>query len=120
MMEPSRVLQLGIAWGMGFELRRYPNWVPGGSWSTCAIGCNQEPPRDVAHVQFQSRIAFKLVWVPNEKFDSFVLVDDDGSLLAKGTPTGRDLPNLRERKTNYKIVAGSKYAVEADKLAGLK
>lgn len=34
----------------------------GGSWSTCLIGCNQNPPQDVAHVQFKSRIAFKLVW----------------------------------------------------------
>lgn len=35
---------------------------PGGSWSTCMIGCNKEPPQDVAHIQFKSRIAFKLVW----------------------------------------------------------
>jgi hypothetical protein len=35
----------------------------GGSWSTYAMGCNKDPPQDVAHVQFQARIAFKLVWV---------------------------------------------------------
>jgi hypothetical protein len=40
------------------------------------MGCNRDPPQDVAHVQFRSRIAFKLVWVPNDNFDTFVLVDD--------------------------------------------
>jgi hypothetical protein len=33
---------------------------PGGSWSTCMIGCASDPPADVAHIQFRSRIAFKL------------------------------------------------------------
>jgi hypothetical protein len=36
----------------------------GGSWSTCMIGSNKSPPQDVAHLQFKSRIAFKLVWTP--------------------------------------------------------
>jgi len=43
-----------------------PSLGPGGSWSTCMQGCNKEPPADVAHIQFRSRIAFKLVralWV---------------------------------------------------------
>ena len=31
---------------------------------TCMIGCASDPPSDVAHVQFNSRIAFKLVWAP--------------------------------------------------------
>ena len=44
------------------------------------IGCNSDPPRDVAHVQFNSRIAFKLVWVP-PNFEKFVLVDDNGIQL---------------------------------------
>lgn len=61
----------------------------------------------------------KLVWVPNKDFDTFVLVDDDGKLLAKGKPSdGPDgLPPLRERQMNYKVVAGSKYAKEADSIA---
>jgi hypothetical protein len=84
----------------------------GGSWSTCIIGCNVEPPQDVAHIQFQSRIAFKLVWCP-PSFTKFVLVDDDGNLLNYGSPTGA-LPALSERRKNYQIVAGSKYAKEAD------
>jgi hypothetical protein len=88
---------------------------PGGSWSTCMIGCSSDPPQDVAHVQFRSRIAFKLVWVPTN-FQTFVLVDDDGFLLNKGTPSGR-LPPLQERAMNYRVVQGSKYAVEAEKLA---
>lgn len=61
-------------------------------------------------------IAFKLVWCPTESFDIFVLVDDDGKELAHGKPTGR-LPSLQERQVNYKIVAGSKYAIAADKIA---
>ena len=88
---------------------------PGGSWSTCMIGCAQDPPADVAHIQFKSRIAFKLVWSKNAGYKSFVLVDDAGGLLNSGTPTG-NLPPERERAMNYKVCFGSKYAVEADKL----
>ena len=40
------------------------NVISGGSWSTCMIGSNKSPPQDVAHLQFKSRIAFKLVWSP--------------------------------------------------------
>jgi hypothetical protein len=43
-------------------------------------------------------------------------VDDSGALLAKGTPSG-DLPHINERVMNYKVVKGSKYAIEADKVA---
>ena len=40
----------------------------------------------------------------------------EGKLLAKGKPTGA-LPSMRERQMNYKLVEGSKYATEADKIA---
>jgi hypothetical protein len=85
----------------------------GGSWSTCMLGCAREPPQDVAHKQFRSRIAFKLVWCPPH-FNRFVLVDDEGQLLNTGMPTG-DLPDMQERLQNYRLVRNSKYAVEADK-----
>lgn len=75
-------------------------------------GCHVEPPRDVAHVQFRSRIAFKLVWCP-PLFESFVLVDDAGERLAYGEPSGA-LPALYERTQNYKAVQQSKYAVAAE------
>lgn len=56
----------GIAYnnrlGRGIEIASIEELGPGGSWSTCMIGCNREPPQDVAHIQFKSRIAFKLVW----------------------------------------------------------
>ena len=109
------------------------------------MGCASEPPHDVAHVQFQSRIAFKLVWCP-PSFSTFVLVDDDGKLLVSGAPTGQ-LPRLSERRSgcplgvaldhtsstiptldtppplvrcdgrlNFGLVQGSKYAVEAEKV----
>jgi len=100
--------------GPGIRIASIPELGPGGSWSTCANGCNAEPPRDVAHVQFRSRIAFKLVWVPNENYDVFVLVDDAGELLAKGVPT-TGLPPIHERRRNYELVRGSKYAREADR-----
>jgi hypothetical protein len=111
-------IAIGNNLGNGIRKASLPELGPGGSWSTCALGCNQDPPQDVAHIQFRSRIAFKLVWVPNENYDTFVLVDDDGNLLAKGKPSDGPgaLPSLRERVTNYKIVQGSKYAVEADKI----
>lgn len=95
--------------GNGIRIASLPELGPGGSWSTCLIGSNQVPPHDVAHVQFQSRIAFKLVWNPPD-FNTFSLVDDDGALLARGTPTGR-LPPLSERQRNYLAVQGGKYDV---------
>jgi len=107
----------GIAYnnqlGRGIQIASIPELGPGGSWSTCMIGCNQEPPQDVAHIQFRSRIAFKLVWCP-PTFSSFVLVDDSGALLNMGTPTGR-LPHITQRRHNFAIVEGSKYAREAEK-----
>lgn len=45
--------------GPGIERASLPELGVGGSWSTCTNGCNREPPRDVAHVQFRSRVAFK-------------------------------------------------------------
>jgi len=84
-----------------------PELGPGGSWTTCMIGSGKNPPQDVAHIQFKSKIAFKLIWVPNT-YNSFVLVDEDGNILARGTPTGT-LPPLSEGKHNYSIVKGSKY-----------
>lgn len=83
----------------------------GGSWSTCSMGCHLNPPQDVAHIQFQSRIAFKLVWCP-PLFSQFVLVDDDGELLAWGEPTGT-LPDIRERQANFEHLRGSKYSKNA-------
>ena len=105
--------------GKGIEIASIKELGPGCSWSTCMIGCNQNSPQgvpqDVAHVQFKSRIAFKLVWVP-PNFESFVLVDDDGNLLnqSSGKLSG-NLPSLRERSRNFMIVEGSKYATEAIK-----
>ena len=65
-------------------------------------------------MQFRSRIAFKLVWCP-PTFNTFVLVDDDGYLLATGTPKGR-VPDARERQANYRLVRGGKYATAAEKV----
>jgi len=109
-------IAIGNRLGPGIRVASLPELGPGGSWSTCANGCNQEPPQDVAHVQFRSRIAFKLVWVPTVGFDSFVLVDDDGKELARGTAT-EGLPSLRQRQLNYAIVKGSKYSIAADAVA---
>ena len=78
-----------------------------------ALGCASDPPRDVAHIQFRSRIAFKLIWTPADDYSSFVLVDDDGKLLRKGTPQP-PLPAKSQRQMNYCVVQGSKYAVAAD------
>ena len=48
------------------------------------------------------------------------LVDDAGKFLATGTPSDgpAGLPSIRERQLNYDLVAGSKYARQADFLAG--
>lgn len=98
--------------GPGIRVASDPDLGPGGSWSTCTNGCNLDPPQDVAHVQFQSKIAFKLVWSPRDDYASFVLVDDDGKLLATGTPQP-PLPHISMRKQNFQIVKGSKYAEAA-------
>jgi len=57
-----------------------------------------------------------LIRVPPE-FNRFVLVDDDGSLLASGSATSGRVPHISERAMNYRVVMASKYAKEADRLA---
>mmetsp|Transcript_16289 Transcript_16289/g.20620 ORF Transcript_16289/g.20620 Transcript_16289/m.20620 type:complete len:298 (+) Transcript_16289:192-1085(+) len=109
-------IAIGNNLGNGIRIASIQELGPGGSWSTCANGCHLDPPQDVAHIQFRSRIAFKLVWVPNKNFDMFVLVDDDGNELARGKPTGQ-LPHIRQRQMNYQIISGSKYSKVADEIA---
>lgn len=106
-------IAVGNILGPGIETASLPELGPGGSWSTCTNGCKLTPPKDVAHVQFRSRIAFKLVWCP-PSFSEFVLVDDSGNLLNSGKPTGQ-LPALGYRSGNYELVKGSRYAEEAVK-----
>ncbi|GKY98384.1 hypothetical protein MPSEU_000796000 [Mayamaea pseudoterrestris] len=96
--------------GPGIRIASLPELGPGGSWTTCAA-------QDVAGLQFKARIAFRLVWVPNHVFDEFVLVDDRGKLLAHGTNITEGLPLLMERQMNYRMVAGTKFAKEADRIA---
>mmetsp|Transcript_20398 Transcript_20398/g.37120 ORF Transcript_20398/g.37120 Transcript_20398/m.37120 type:complete len:301 (+) Transcript_20398:53-955(+) len=105
-------IALGNLLGPGIEKASLPELGPGGSWSTCTNGCNMEPPRDVAHVQFRARVAFKLVWCPPD-YTTFVLVDDAGELLNYGTPTGT-LPDVRARQRNYMLTKGGRYARVAE------
>lgn len=101
--------------GPGIKIASISDLGPGGSWSTCMMGCDSEPPRDVAHLQFRSKIAFKLVWVP-PSFDTFVLVDDAGELLARGRPTGR-LPHIRQRERNFATTGTGRYSKVARKIS---
>jgi len=115
-------IAVGNQLGPGVLIASLPELGEGGSWSTCMIGCNKDPPQDVAHIQFRSRIAFKLVWSPSlqSTYDTFVLVDDDGKELARGTPKetkNSRMPSMRERQVNYKLVAGSKYGIVAEQIA---
>ena len=60
------------------------------------------------HVQFQSKIAWKLVWVPGElgDFSRFVLVDDAGTSLTPASQPGTSpiswsentMPNVERRQ----------------------
>jgi hypothetical protein len=111
-----REIAVGNLLGPGIRMASLPELGPGGSWSTCGNGSDKDPPQDVAHVQFRSRIAFKLVWAPTPSFETFVLVDDNGRQLAKGTPSGR-LPHIRQRQMNYAMVKGGKYATAAEAIA---
>lgn len=110
-------IAFGNRLGPGIRVASDPDLGPGGTWCTCAQGGAAEPPADVAHLQFRSKIAWKLVWVPTGGYARFVLVDDAGNALATGTPTG-SLPALNERKYNYEIVRGGRYARAADAYAG--
>lgn len=101
--------------GEGIRCASLKELGPGGSWSTCIVGCHHEPPHDVAHIQFRSRIAFKLVWVP-PLFETFVLVSDEGERLAIGNPSG-SLPNYCERKMNFETTGNGRYSREAKKLS---
>lgn len=113
--EENKGLVEGIAYGNqlghGIKIASIEELGRGGSWSTCMMGCNKEPPQDVAHLQFKSRIAFKLVWAA-PSFSQFVIVDDDGDLLNWGLPKGR-VPDMRERKANWLHVKDSKYGRHA-------
>ena len=102
------------ALGNGIRIASLSDHGDGGSWSTCIIGAgNEEGPSDVAHLQFQSRVAFYMVWSPNDDYSTFVLIDDDGKYLAKGKPSGEITPTIRERAMNYKVFENSKYSKEA-------
>jgi len=104
--------------GPGIRVASLPELGPGGSWCTCALGGGLEPPKDVAHLQFKSTIAWKLVWVPGTAADytRFVLVDDKGGQLATGVPSGH-IPMFRERMHNYEMLKGGRYATAADAYA---
>ena len=97
--------------GPGIQASSLDEHGGGGSWCTCHIGAGSSPPRDVCHVQFEAQIAFKLVWCPgrDDAYDRYTIVSDDGELLAQGRPGG-DLPPKSERRQNFKVVEGSKYA----------
>ena len=101
--------------GAHIESASLPDLGEGGSWSTCTNGCHNVPPHDVAHVQFNSRVAFKLVWCP-PNFEKFVLVDDEGKLLKVGSPILDDpnLPHISYREANYRLVRGGLYAPIAE------
>mmetsp|Transcript_69020 Transcript_69020/g.225035 ORF Transcript_69020/g.225035 Transcript_69020/m.225035 type:complete len:258 (-) Transcript_69020:87-860(-) len=101
--------------GPHIQAASLPELGVGGSWSTCTNGAHITPPNDVAHVQFSSRIAFKLVWVP-PKFEEFVLVDDEGRELKRGRPTGQ-VPHISARQSNFALVKGGKYAQAAEAIA---
>jgi len=105
-------IAIGNLLGPGIEAASLPELGPGGSWSTCTNGCHEDPPQDVAHVQFRSRVAFKLVWCP-PAYTTFVLVDDSGRHLNHGMPSG-NLPQMRYRSANYALTRGGKYAREAE------
>lgn len=109
-------IAFGNQLGPGIRVASLPEVGPGGTWCTCAQGAAREPPADVAHLQFRSAIAWKLVWVPTGEFARFVLVDDAGEKLATGMPTGQ-LPAMRERQYNYEIHKGGRFARAADAYA---
>ena len=110
-------IAVGNRLGAGIQIASEPALGVGGSWSTCQLDARRGSVDDVAHGQFRSRIAFKLVWCA-PSFNTFVLVDDDGQLLARAGALRGELPPLSERRANYEMVAGTKYAVYAQERDG--
>ena len=110
-----RGIAVGNRLGEGIQIASEPALGAGGSWSTCQLDARRGSIDDVAHGQFRSRIAFKLVWTA-PSFTTFVLVDDDGKLLARSGALRGELPPLSERRANYEMVAGTKYAVNAQQV----
>ena len=47
------------------------------------------------------------------EYQVFILVDDDGKLLAQGTPTGNRVPEHRQRAANWRAVGNGKYSAAA-------
>lgn len=82
------------------SLREGKGFEKDGSWCTCAIGAGKEPPFDIAHHQFQSEVAFYLVWYNGG--DQFALVTEEGKRLACAQPSG-DLPSADDREGNWHI-----------------
>ena len=63
-IEYNESIIAGIAFdnplGPGIEILSIKELGPGASRSNCMMGCNKEPPQDVAYIKFKSRICFKL------------------------------------------------------------
>ena len=78
-----------------------------------------DTPISLRGVSFTDGIRFD--FAPDEMIPALgviVLVDDEGTLLAKGTPQpGSGLPHIQQRKANFDIVRGGRYATEAEKLS---
>jgi hypothetical protein len=95
--------------------------VHGFSWCTRIVTENADStpfhnrdlavPMSFCNTQHRSRIAFRMVWCP-ENFDNFVIVDQDGDVLTRGRLDGaHDLPPLRERQMAWDIIKNSVYSL---------
>lgn len=83
-----------------------------GSWCTCQLGAARRG--DVCHLQFKSKVGFKLVWCAAEDWAAFRLVGDEGEVLAGGV-AHPPLPPLSQRRGNAAEVAGSVYGAACDR-----
>ena len=96
-------IAVGNRLGPGIQIASIAELGAGGSWSTCQLDARRGSTDDVAHGQFQSRIAFKLVWCPPNLTPLF-----SWTTTAHCSPRALRgaLPPLAERQANFEMVRG--------------
>ena len=100
------------ALGEGIRVASDPTLGPGGSWCTCILGSNLEPPRDVAHVlSIEDRVEAGVGAGRGEGFCRLFWWTTPARSSRRAFSAG----TCRAwGETNYRTVAGGRYAKAAD------
>ena len=91
--------------GPGIREASLPELGEGGPGRPARTGAHRIR-QETSHTYNSARLLRSPIWTPADDYSSFVLVDDDGKLLRKGTPQP-PLPAKSQRQMNYRVVQGS-------------